>query len=163
MKDAKGHGSDPRGTHSLGISKIGNISVHPNTLRVIAKNPWGASVKPQTGKVPTTGYMVSEPGRTAHPEASALAGPQGAGIIRDYARNNADLLQAPDAHIGSWTDDATGKTYLDVSHNIQDRAQAIAAGRRGNQISIWDVARKKLINTGGTGEDPKREDEVDED
>jgi hypothetical protein len=152
MKDALGHGSEGRGLHAGGVNKIGNLAVHPNALRTIQKNPWGASVKPQTGVSPTTGYMVSVPGRTQSPTSAALAGPQGAGIIRDYARTNSDLLQQPDAHIGSWTDDKTGKTHLDVSHNIQDRTEAIAAGRRGNQISIWDVARKKLINTGGTGD-----------
>ena len=149
MKDAKGHGSN---AHNAGIASLpGVMQLHPNALRVITKNPWGASVKPQTGDVPTRGYMVSVPGRTKFVDAKELAGPQGSSILRDYARTNADLLQGSDAHIGSWTDDATGKTHLDVSRNIRGRTAAASAGRRGNQISIWDVARKKIINTGGTG------------
>jgi hypothetical protein len=149
MKDALGHGSN--GLHAGGVNKIGNLPVHPNALRTIQKNPWGASVKPQTGVSPTTGYMVSIQGRTQSPTSAALAGPQGASIIRDYARNNSDLLQKPDMHIGSWADE-TGRTHLDVSQNIPDRATAVQEGRRRNQQGIWDVARKKFIGTGGTGD-----------
>lgn len=150
MKDAKGHGSN---AHGSGIAKAvpAVLRVHPNTLRVIQKNPWGASVKPQTGTVPTSGYMVSLAGRTAFPAATDLAGPRGPQIISNYARTNSDKLTAPDMHIGSWNDD-TGKVHLDVSQNIPDRATAIRVGRQQNQQAIYDVARKKLINTGGTGD-----------
>jgi len=151
MKDALGHGSEGRGLHTAGVNKLGNIQVHPNALRTITKNPMGASVKPQTGKSPTTGYMVSLQGRTQSPTAAALSGPQGTGILRDYARTNADELQKPEMHIGSWGDD-TGRVHLDVSENIKDRATAIREGHRRNQQGIWDVARKKFIGTGGTGD-----------
>lgn len=151
MKDAKGHGSN--GGHSSGINKLpGVVAVHPNTLRVIQKNPWGASVKPQTGETPTSGYMVSLANRTAFPSAADLAGSRGQAIISNFARTNADKLSAPDMHIGSWHDNDTGKVHLDVSQNIGDRTTAIHQGRAQNQKSIWDVARKKLINTGGTGD-----------
>jgi hypothetical protein len=153
MKDEKGHGSDGRGGHSSGINKIpGVIQVHPNTLRVITNNPNGASVKPQTGTVPTGGYMVSLPGRTSFQNASDLSGPKGGKIVSDYARANADKLAATDMHIGSWHDQDTGKVHLDVSQNIGDRATAMRMGRQQNQKMIYDVARKKLIDTGGTGD-----------
>lgn len=153
MKDAKGHGSDPRGSHSGGINKLpGVLPVHPNTLRVIQKNPWGASVKPQTGEQPTTGYMVSLPNRTRFADPSELSGPRGPQVISNFARTNADALKASDMHVGSWNDSEIGKVHLDVSQNIKDRATAIRAGRRQNQKSIWDVSRKKLIDTGGTGD-----------
>lgn len=150
MKDAKGHGSD---AHGSGIAKAvpNRLRVHPNTLRVIQKNPWGASVKPQTGVVPTKGYMVSLAGRTAFPTAIDLAGPRGSQIISNYARANSDKLNAADMHIGSWNDE-TGRVHLDVSQNISSRTAAILAGRAQNQKSIYDVARKALINTGGTGD-----------
>lgn len=149
MKDAKGHGSN--GGHSSGINKLpGVVAVHPNTLRVIQKNPGGASVKPQTGETPTTGYMVSLQGRTAFPSAADLAGAGGSKIISNFARTNADKLNAPDMHIGSWSDG--NKVHLDVSQNIGDRATAMRAGRTQNQQGIWDVARKKFIATGGTGD-----------
>lgn len=152
MKDALGHGSNPRGAHASKLEQIGNLRLHPNVLRVIQKNPWGASVKPQTGKQPTSGFMVSVPGRTRYVEATELSGPKGEKIVRDYGRVNSDLLQNDNAHIGSWTDDATGKTHLDVSENIKNISEAYRAGKQRNQISIWDVARKRLINTGGSGD-----------
>jgi len=50
MKDALGHGSN---AHNRGIDALARpVPVHPNVLRVIQKNPWGASVKPQTGRDP---------------------------------------------------------------------------------------------------------------
>jgi len=148
MKDAKGHGSN---AHGSGIGKIpGVVQVHPNALRVITKNPMGASVKPQTGLSPTNGYMVSLQGRTAFPSAAELGGAHGSKIISAFSRANADKLNAPDMHIGSWSDGE--KVHLDVSQNIPDRTTAIRAGRAQNQQGIWDVARKKFIATGGTGD-----------
>lgn len=149
MKDAKGHGSN---AHNSGIAKLpGVLPVHPNVLRVIQKNPWGASVKPQTGVVPKTGYMVSLPGRTFSTTAAELSGPKGEKIIRDYARTNADVLVNSNAHIGSWADE-TGKVHLDVSQNIKSHTTAVRLGRQQNQKSIWNNDRKKLIDTGGTGD-----------
>lgn len=149
MKDELGHGSN---AHNTGIAKLSApVQVHPNVLRVIQKNPWGASVKPQTGEVPRTGYMVSLPGRTYGTTSAELSGPKGTKIINDYSRTNSDVLQHPNAHIGSWADE-TGKVHLDVSENIKDRATATKLGRQRNQMGIWDNAGKKLINTGGTGD-----------
>lgn len=148
MKDAKGHGSN---AHMSGINAIGVLPVHPNVARVIAKNPWGASVKPQTGKVPTSGYMVALPGRTQYVTTTELQGPGAGALLRQFARNNSDVLKEPNAHIGSWADDS-GKTHLDVALNIKDRAQAIRTGIKGNQMSIWDNERKKIINTNGSGD-----------
>ena len=153
-KDAGGHGSNPRGgpAHSAGVNKIGQpVSVHPNVLRVIQKNPWGASVKPQTGQVPKTGLMVSIPHRTYSTTATELSGPKGQQIIQDFSKRNSDLLSQKEMHIGSWADE-TGKVHLDVSENIPDRATAIREGSRRNQMSIWDNVGKKLIKTGGTGD-----------
>ena len=148
-KDALGHGSN---AHDSGIAKLGTpVTIHPNVLRVIQKNPWGASVKPQTGEVPRTGYMVSIPGRTYSTTASELAGPKGPEIIRGFGSRNADMLQKDNMHIGSWADE-TGKVHLDVSENIKDRATAHQQGVRRNQMGIWDNVGKKLIKTGGTGD-----------
>jgi len=68
-----------------------------------------------------------------------------------YSRTNSDVLQKDSMHLGSWADE-TGKVHLDVSEKVPSRATAIKLGRARNQMSIWDNARKKLINTGGTGD-----------
>jgi hypothetical protein len=146
MKDAKGHGSD---AHSSGVNKVGQ-PVSQKVLDTIRSNPNGFSVT-LGGEQPKGGYMVSMPGHSMILDANELAGPNGAKIIQDYVSSHADALAEPGAHIGGWTHGETGKTYLDVSHNIPSRAVAVQAGRQRNQIAIFDVKRGKEINTGGDG------------
>ncbi len=150
-KDAKGHGSDKRGFHNAGINALPNIKLHPSILKTIVKNPGGFSVKPKSGAQPKSGYMVSMPGHTKIVSEQDLKGPNGPALIAQYAREHAGALLTPGAHIGGWTDKATGKTYLDISHNIRSQQAAISAGKGRNQIAIWDVKRSREINTGGTG------------
>jgi hypothetical protein len=147
MKDAQGHGSD---AHTSGIAKIGKIALHPNAINVVARTD--GSVKPTTGKVPASGYMVSIPGHTQIVDARALNGPGAASIISTYANNHADALADPKAHIGRWQEPGTNKVYLDVSHNIRSRDAAIKTGVAHNQKAIWDLKHGREINTGGTGE-----------
>lgn len=151
MKDAKGHGSNKRGTHAAGTDRVGNIALHPRVLGTITKNPNGFSVKPSSGAQPRTGFMVSLPGRTQIVSAADLRGARGKALLQAYARAHSDALSQPGAHLGGWTDKASGKTYLDISHNISTRQAAVKTGRARNQIAIWDVKRRREIRTGGTG------------
>jgi hypothetical protein len=62
MKDAKGHGSNPRGgdgggAHSSGVSRIGQ-PVSSAVLDTIRQNPDGFSVS-LNGDQPKSGYMVA--------------------------------------------------------------------------------------------------------
>jgi hypothetical protein len=152
MKDAKGHGSNTRGgtAHATGVNNVGK-SVSGKVLDVIRNSHTGFSVTPQ-GEIPTKGYMVSVSGRSQILDAAALRSQAAQGIINAYAAKNADILKQPGAHIGGWPDSATGNVHLDVSHNIQNRRAAVAAGKTQNQIAIWDVRRKREIRTGGTGD-----------
>lgn len=147
MKDAKGHGSN---AHNSGIAKIGKIALHPNAINVIAKND--GSVKPTTGRSPSSGYMVSIPGHTQIVDADALKGMHADAIISQYANSHAAALADPAAHIGRWQEPGTKKVYLDVSHNIRNRSDAIKSGIANNQKAIWDLKNGREIDTGGTGE-----------
>jgi hypothetical protein len=149
MKDAKGHGSNKRGIHASMVEQVGNVQLHPNVLNTIRKSPLGFSVMPTNGKSPTDGFMVALPGHSRIVPEKEMAGPRGLGIVAEYAKANAAALQQPGAHIGGWTD--KGRTYLDVSLNIKNKSAAVKAGKNQNQISIWDVKRKRAINTGGDG------------
>lgn len=152
MKDAKGHGSNKRGTHATGVAQIGQpVKISPTVLAKIKANPSGFSLRPN-GQAPRSGYMVALPGHTQIVTESDLNGPNAHEVLRQYGMNHADVLSAKGAHIGGWTDKATGKTYLDVSHNFRNREAAIKAGKARNQIAIYDVKRNKDIRTGGTGE-----------
>lgn len=152
MKDAKGHGSNPRGSHSDGVNAVGQRpQLAPNVLDHIRGNPWGASIT-TAGAVPTSGYMVSLPGHTQIADQSDITGPNGPRVISDYAQQHSSALAQPGAHIGTWFDNSSKKVYMDVSHNISDRDTAIKAGVARNQKAIWDVKNGVEIPTGGTGE-----------
>jgi hypothetical protein len=154
MKDALGHGSNGNGgpAHMRGVMKATSpIRVKPEVVQHIQQNPGGFSVTPN-GKTPTDGYMVSAPGRTKIVSESDISGPGGHRLIQQYAQDNADALRQQGAHLGGWTDKTTGKTYLDISHNIKDRNRAVSAGVKRNQIAIWDVRKQREISTGGSGE-----------
>jgi hypothetical protein len=154
MKDARGHGSDPRGAHSAGVQSVGQpVKVHPGVLAMARNNPGGFSVHPFTGKAPEGGFMVAHPGRTQFVDSKTLAGPQGRQLLNDFATRNSDLLTPGSAnHIGGWTDSETGKTHLDVAENIHGEEHAVPAGRARNQIAIWDVKNQREIRTGGMGD-----------
>jgi len=147
-KDALGHGSN---SHGAGVAQVGNFHLHPNVIKTITKNPDGASVDPRNGRSPQTGYMVSREGSSTMVKASDLSGPRGGSILNKFASQNADALREPGTHVGSWTDPKTGLTHLDVSDNIKAKGLAVAAGRKQNQISIYDIKGGRTIDTGGTG------------
>lgn len=137
--------------HQAGVGQVGQKTVSERVLDVIRNNPNGFSVRPG-GEQPTHGYMVSVPGRSRILASNDLRGPAARDIIEDYARKNSDVLKQAGAHIGGWEDSNTHKVHLDVSHNISRASKAIKAGRERNQIKIWDVKRKREIDTGGTGD-----------
>jgi hypothetical protein len=147
MKDALGHGSN---AHTSGIAKIGKMALHPRAISLIAKAD--GSVKPTTGKSPASGYMVSIPGHTQIVDADALRGMHASAIIAQYANEHASALADPAAHIGRWQEPGTNKVYLDVSHNIRNRSDAIKTGIAHNQKAIWDLKHGREIDTGGTGD-----------
>jgi hypothetical protein len=73
-------------------------------------------------------------------------------VTRFIARNM-DLLQDPRNSVGTWFDEVSGFTYLDVSATIADAQQAIALGQRYNQVAIFDLDRLEEIAIGGSGEE----------
>jgi hypothetical protein len=81
--------------------------------------------------------------------AAELKGPHAVEIANEYARNHSSALSQPGATLSLWTNKA-GKTFLDVSQNIEDRDAEVNAGKARNEIAIWDV-KSAEIPTSGTG------------
>lgn len=72
--------------------------------------------------------------------------------LENFIQTNSDLLQQPENSLGTFFDEGTGTSDVDVVVATPDRNLAVALGERFNQKSIWDAANKEAIETGGTGE-----------
>jgi len=65
--------------------------------------------------------------------------------------NNKKLLKDPRVCVGSWFNSSDGKSYLDINVVLADKDEAIALGRKYNQISIFNLATFQETATGGNG------------
>jgi hypothetical protein len=105
-----------------------------------------------SGAEPTKGFMVAKGGKqSAIVDADEFYDPvKGPKAMSSFLKSNRELSTG--AYLGLWHNKGDGKVYLDVSENIMDQGAAVSAGRKRDQISIWDVANFKEIDTGGTGQ-----------
>jgi hypothetical protein len=55
-------------------------------------------------------------------------------------------------YTGQWTDPKTGKVYVEKSTRASSATLAKSMGRMRNQISVYDLANRRTIGTGGTGQ-----------
>jgi hypothetical protein len=62
------------------------------------------------------------------------------------------ISRSPNVSIGTWYDQETDTTFLDISFTTTDRERAIELGRQFNQKAIYDLNALEEIPTGGTGE-----------
>lgn len=113
----------------------------------------GYTYNPRTAKDVTKGFAVAtheDRGRVLTNAKSA-----GASDVSSFAEANSDLLAEPRNMLGGWHDPDTGKAHLDISEVFDDRDEAIAVGRKHNQISIMDLSTFETIPTGGTGSEQR--------
>jgi hypothetical protein len=106
----------------------------------VAAKGEGFTFHPQTGEVPTEGFMVE-----VHPEArQTLDHPPTANDIHAFLDKNKDLLAShPELHVGGYGNE------LNISGRYQTEADAVAAGKKLDQISIYDLKNGAEIPTGG--------------
>lgn len=109
----------------------------------------GSTVNLNTGdQIGKHGYAVSLfPERTA-----ALDHPPSPQEVSQFINANQDILQHPNASVGTWHDASTGTHQLDVVGTTRARANAIGHAERYNQKAIFDLHKLEEIPTGGTGE-----------
>ena len=141
---------DERGRFSSGTGMGAGVAT--SILERVKANG-GLSVNMVDGSEPTSGYMVAagtEYGATVSADDfyDPIKGPK---ILADYMKKNKSDLGTGKNYLGLWHNTEDGNVYLDVSQNIQNKSEAIAAGQARDQISIWDVANFAEIQTGGTG------------
>ena len=90
----------------------------------------GVSVDPTSGKSPSQGFMVAYHG------AERILDRQPSGTdLANFASENSEALKGN--YLGAWHEE--GKTYLDVSTNVPDRATADRIGRDEAQRAIFDL------------------------
>jgi len=151
-KDVAKHGDGDQSAHG---NRYG-VEVAPEIVRSIlerVKEDGGLSVNLRDGKEPTKGFMVAKGKKYAAivKADDFFDETKGAEILSSYMkRNKADLATGKN-YLGLWHNQDDGQVYLDVSENIMDENEATSRGRDRDQISIWDVANFKEIQTGGTG------------
>lgn len=149
-------GKHPRGKDGRWGPSGGGPSpaVTPSVVRRETVAHGGMTMRRLTGEVPKTGFVVSE-----FPQHSLVLGlddlnrEPGRVKLKSWLRSKAKILDQPENFMGSWHDVDGGNAYMDIVRVFPagQRAQAIEAGRKANQIAIWDLGESTEIDTGGTG------------
>ena len=95
----------------------------------------GASVN-LAGNSPDHGFMVSREG-----SERVFDGYPNETDIHEYLAS----VDPRGAYIGTWFNPENGKTYLDVSENVQRATHARRLGKARKQISIYKVSTGDVI------------------
>ena len=152
-KDVEKHGDHDQSSHG---SWAHGVEVAPEIVRSTlerVKENGGLSVSLKDGSEPTKGFMVAKGKKFAAivKADDFFDEAKGAEILSSYMKQHKSEFNNSNNYLGLWHNTEDGQVYLDVSENIKDEGEAISRGRDRDQISIWDVANFKEIETGGTG------------
>jgi len=147
------HGDHDQSSHG---SWAQGVQVAPEIVRSTlerVKENGGLSVSLKDGSEPTKGFMVAKGKKFAAivKADDFFDEAKGAEILSSYMKQHKSEFNNSNNYLGLWHNTNDGQVYLDVSENIKDEGEAISRGRERDQISIWDVANFKEIETGGTG------------
>jgi len=152
-KDVKKHGDHDQSSHG---SWAHGVQVAPEIVRSTlesVKANGGLTVDMKDGSSPKDGFMVARGKKFAAivKADDFFDEAKGAEILSSYMKQHKSEFNNSNNYLGLWHNTNDGQVYLDVSENIKDEGEAISRGRERDQISIWDVANLKEIETGGTG------------
>jgi GNAT superfamily N-acetyltransferase len=152
-KDVKKHGEHDQSSHG---SWAQGIQVAPEIVRSTlegVKADGGLTVNMKDGSSPKGGFMVAKGKKFAAivKADDFFDEAKGSEILSSYLKQHKSEFNKSNNYLGLWHNTKDGQVYLDVSENIKDEGEAISRGRERDQISIWDVANFKEIETGGTG------------
>jgi GNAT superfamily N-acetyltransferase len=147
------HGDHDQSSHG---SWAQGVQVAPEIVRSTlerVKENGGLSVSLKDGSEPTKGFMVAKGKKFAAivKADDFFDEDKGVEILSSYMKQHKSEFNNSNNYLGLWHNTDDGQVYLDVSENIKDEGEAISRGRDRDQISIWDVANFKEIETGGTG------------
>jgi len=89
---------------------------------------------------PKEGFVVS-----AHPEREQVmdASKLRPDMLRQYVKENRDLLTKPGNYLGGWLDG--DKVYLDVSTVVESKQEAVRLGKEHDQIGVYDIKAGETV------------------
>jgi 8-oxo-dGTP diphosphatase len=114
----------------------------------------GATIHQHTGVQPTHGIAVSEQGHSHIAYIRSLKDNPAAqkAFIDDFLWAERASFDDPEKHIGVWHDLEDDELVLDPVDMIEDRDEAVQAGKDRNQQGVFDLGSMEYIDTGGTGD-----------
>jgi len=112
----------------------------------------GMTIDPIDGTEPDTGIVVAHPRHNKEFNYDEFMGPNGKKYLKQYIKDNRDLISQEGNYLGLWHDEENNEMVLDVVEVFNDRDEAIQAGIDRNQQAIYDIGNNELIDTGGTGD-----------
>lgn len=116
-------------------AKLAAVALH------LAKESKGFSIN-KNGVTPNTGFMVSLPKcEEVVPENWLFVHE----VLTLYFAHNWQKLGTEKHYFGGWLDEKTGKWYLDISVNIQNKEVAMETAKEFNQLAIFDLSTFESI------------------
>jgi hypothetical protein len=113
----------------------------------IVRNPEGGTVSLVPGvELPTSGYFVGGVVSPLIVDTLDSVSVQQAVRILDTIEEFVERVRAlPLTYLGWWTDEESGKLYVDGTTWHADRTGSLRIGRSRGEIAIFDVVRKTSI------------------
>ncbi len=100
----------------------------------------GGSTTALDGSVPTGGYVVSP-----YPDVEEKHPYLTKNILESYIYAYKYRLAQTKHYLGTWLDETTSMTYLDVVIVVETLEQAIQIAKRYNQKAIYDLEKGETI------------------
>jgi len=148
-RDPEGTTTGGRFTSKEGAARAGAAAreaaglTDENGDRLLTLLKGGGFSESLAGKSPDGGFMVAVSADTEMKKP--IEDMTRLDILR-YIVRHAKLLNKPSAFLGGWLDEGYG--YLDVSINVEDKAEALAMAKANKQLAIYDVVSGESIYLG---------------
>lgn len=140
---------DPSGRFGSGTGAPG---VATKEIEHQIESQGGITINRISREVPAKGFVVSvHPEHTLTVHVDELRTNQAK--VDKWLKDKAYILDKPGNFVGAWHNQEDGHVYFDVVKVFppEQKAEAISAGSRANQIAIWDIGNNAEIHTGGSG------------
>jgi hypothetical protein len=108
-------------------------------IKQIIANPEGGTVGLDGRPTPHYGFFVG-----GHGDPIELSA--GVEFVAETQRQISDWIRKSNApFVGWWTDEETGKLYLDGSDYIESEFTATQLGRLRHEIAVWDIGNEREL------------------